>query len=289
MDTRALKYFIAVAEELSFSRAAARLYVSQPSLSRQIQRLENDLRTPLFQRTSRDVRLTPAGQALLPAAKDLIEQWTDAFRQARVTAAAHDRVLRIGFQATGAGKLGTRARALFEERHPGVSVEPRSFDWAGEVAALREGLVDVAYVWLPADTRGLTCTVIATEPRVLGLHSGHPLASRKSLTIMEIADVPLVWTRKAPRFWVDWWAVNPRPDGSEPRWGPENDNPEEQLEHVAAGVAGAIAPRSMAWYYARPDITWVPLTDVEPLRIALAWPERGASDLVPPSPPSSAN
>jgi DNA-binding transcriptional LysR family regulator len=80
-----------------------------------------------------------------------------------------------------------------------------------------------------------------------------------------------MWTDKAPREWVDWWAVNPRPDGSEPLWGPQNDNVEEMLEQVAAGAAVCFAPASMAAYYARPDLAWVPLADAEPLRVALAW------------------
>jgi DNA-binding transcriptional LysR family regulator len=78
----------------------------------------------------------------------------------------------------------------------------------------------------------------------------------------------------------DWWAVNPRPDGSEPRWGPENDNVEEMLEQVADGSAYAIVPASMTEYYARPDLVWIPITDIDPLRIALAWRERDGSPLV---------
>ena len=89
-----------------------------------------------------------------------------------------------------------------------------------------------------------------------------------------------MWTRRAPRYWVDWWAVNPRPDGREPRWGPENENVEEMLEQVADGSAYCIVPASMTAFYGRPDLCWVPITDVDPLRIALAWRERDASPLI---------
>jgi DNA-binding transcriptional LysR family regulator len=92
---------------------------------------------------------------------------------------------------------------------------------------------------------------------------------------MDVKDEPLMWTERAPREWVDWWAVNPRPDGSAPRWGPTNDNVEEMLEQVAEGTAICFAPSSMALYYARPGLVWVPLTDVEPLRVALAWADGG--------------
>jgi DNA-binding transcriptional LysR family regulator len=89
-----------------------------------------------------------------------------------------------------------------------------------------------------------------------------------------------MWTRRAPRYWVDWWAVNPRPGGVEPVWGPENDNVEEMLERVAQGDAMCIGPASMARFYARPDLRWVPIEDIDPLRIALAWPERGGGPQV---------
>jgi DNA-binding transcriptional LysR family regulator len=113
--------------------------------------------------------------------------------------------------------------------------------------------------------------VVHTEPRVAGLPVGHRLAGRPGISVLEVNDEPLMWTERAPRAWVDWWAVNPRPDGSAPNWGPTNDNVEEMLEQVAEGVAICFAPASMARYYARPDLAWVPLTDVDPLRVALAW------------------
>jgi DNA-binding transcriptional LysR family regulator len=100
---------------------------------------------------------------------------------------------------------------------------------------------------------------------------------------MDLKDEPILWTSRAPRHWVDWWAVNPvnpRPDGSEPIWGPENENVEEMLEQVAEGAAICITPRSMATHYARPDLAWVPIADIEPLRIALCWRRGDDSALV---------
>lgn len=279
VDTRVLRYFVAVAEQLSFTRAAERLFVSQPALSRQIRQLETDLRITLFERTSREVRLTRAGESLLPLARGIVADWQAAQRVARGVAAVESRVLRIGFEATGAGPLTTKARTAFAARHPDVTVEPKRFDWGGEVAALRDGLVDVAFLWLPADTTGLHTEIVAVEQRLVGLAAGHPLAERDSVSILDLRDEPLMWTRKAPRYWVDWWAVNPRPDGSEPVWGPENDNVEEMLEHVAANVAICIGPQSMATYYARPDLVWRPITDVPPLRIAFAWPAASTNPL----------
>lgn len=129
-------------------------------------------------------------------------------------------------------------------------------------------------MWLPADSTGLVMEPVAEEPRFAGLSVDHPLASRS-----EIAE-PIMWTRRAHRFWVDWWAVNPRPDGSQPTWGYENDNVEEMLEH-AAGAGYCIVPRSMTEFYRHPDLAWVPIIDIEPLRIALAWRAGESSPLVP--------
>lgn len=280
VDTRVLRYFVAVAERLSFTRAARELFVSQPALSRQIRQLEEELGVPLFVRTGRDIQLTRAGAALLPAARRLVLDWREAVRSARSAAAAEAAVLRVGFVATVGGGLARRARAVFAGEHPGVVVEPKRFDWGGEAEALRQGLANVAFLWLPTDTSGLRLRVVATEPRWVALARDHPLAARDAVGIADLAGEPLAWTRRAGREWVDWWAVNPRPDGSAPLWGPENDNVEEMLEHVAAGSAVCIAAESMASYYAHPELAWRPVVDIEPLRVAVAWAEADANPLV---------
>jgi DNA-binding transcriptional LysR family regulator len=280
MELRQLRYLVVIADQGNLGRAAARLYVSQPALSYALRNLETELGVRLFDRHSGGVTATSAG-------RDVVAEAQRTLRHAeRVTAAAerHRRgetgVLRVGFEASGAGELTTRARAEFARRHPGVQVTPKRFDWSQEAAALRDGRVDIAFVWLPADLTGLHAEVVHTEPRVVGLPTGHPLAGRPGISILEVNDEPLMWTERAPRDWVDWWAVNPRPDGSSPRWGPTNDNVEEMLEQVADGAAICFAPASMAQYYARPDLSWVPLTDVEPLRVALAWTDGADNPLV---------
>ena len=281
VDTRVLRYFVAVAEHLSFTQAAKALFVSQPSLSRQIRQLEDRLGAQLFVRTRTEVRLTRTGEVLLAAARRHLAEWEQTTRIVRTTAAAEGNVLRVGFVATGGGSLGRRARAAFLARNPHATVEPKRFDWGGEAEALRQGLVDVAFLWLPADTTGLHTAVVAEEPRMVAMSASHRLAARSSLTIDDLGDEPILWTRKAPAAWVDWWAVNPRPDGSAPVWGPENDNVEEMLEQAATTGAICMGPASMAAYYAHPELIWRPITGVEPLRIAVAWPQTTANPLVP--------
>ncbi|MFD1148522.1 LysR family transcriptional regulator [Saccharothrix hoggarensis] len=280
VDTRVLRYFVAVADRLSFTRAARDLYVSQPVLSRQVRRLEEDLGVELFVRTGRDIRLTAAGGRMLPLARQALDHWQETVRVVRSAAAAEANVLRVGFVASGGGTVARRARAAFAEERPEVTIEPKRFDWGGEPDALRQGLADVAFVWLPADTDGLRSRIVATERRYVALAREHPLTARPEVGIGDLRDEPLMWTRKAPKAWVDWWAVSPRPDGREPVWGPENDNVEEMLEHVATGAAVCIGPESMATYYAHPDLAWRPITDIEPLRVAVAWVPDNANPVV---------
>jgi len=279
-EIRQLRYFLAAAERGSVSQAAVDLHLSQSALSEAVRKLEVELGVELLARSSRGVALTPAGAVLVGEARAAIERFDAALAAVREAAAGQTGHLRVGFEAAGAGRLSTRSRARFLARFPHVRVEPRRYDWGGEVAGLREGECDVAFVWLPADLTGLKSELVASEPRFAGVATDHALAGRSALSVNELTDEPIMWTRRAPRYWVDWWAVNPRPDGREPRWGPENENVEEMLEQVADGSAYCIVPASMTEFYARPDLVWVPLSDVDPLRIAVAWRERDTSPLV---------
>jgi DNA-binding transcriptional LysR family regulator len=264
-----LRYLVAVAEERHFGRAAARLFISQPSLSYAIKTLERELGVQLLDRSPRGVTVTEAGS-------DVVAQARRTVRAAdKVTSAAEDHRrgqtgrLRIGFEATGAGELGTLARQRFTERFPRVRVDLQRFDWGGEADAVRRGEVDLAWVWLPCDETGLHLEVVATEPRFVGVSDRHRLADRDVVSIDDLAGEPLMRTALAPQFWVDWWAVNPRPDGSAVVWGPGNHSVEECFEQVADGVAACICPASMVAFYRRPDLAWIPITDIDPLRIAL--------------------
>jgi DNA-binding transcriptional LysR family regulator len=280
VELRQLRYLVAIDDAGHVGRAAEALYVSQPALSYALRNLEAELGIQLFGRHARGVTPTEAGREVIAEARATVTAAD------RVTAVAERYrrgmagLLRVGFEATGAGSLTTRSRAEFARRYPGVRVEPKRFDWGQEAAGLRDGSVDVAFVWLPNDLTGLHSEIVHTESRVVALPTGHRLAAHAGVSVLQVRDEPLMWTERAPRQWVDWWAVNPRPDGSSPRWGPTNDNVEEMLEQVAAGAAVCFAPASMASYYARPDLAWVPLTDVPPLRVALAWPQGEGSALV---------
>src|SRR4051794_11034214 len=210
-DIRQLRYFVAVTEHGSVSAAATELHLSQSALSEALRKLELELGVELLARGSRGVSPTAAGEALLPAAQTAIVAFDAALDAARGQTGR----LRVGFEAAGAGRLSTQSRARLIARFPHVRVEPRRYDWGGEVAALRDGECDVAFVWLPADLTGLKSEHVATEPRLVGLACEHRLAQRDAIGVDELNAEPIMWTRKAPRYWVDWWAGNPRPGGSD--------------------------------------------------------------------------
>jgi DNA-binding transcriptional LysR family regulator len=276
LDLRRLRYFVAVAEELHFGRAAQRLYLAQPVLSRHVQKLESELGVELLRRTSRQVELTPAGERLLEEARQLLAAADAASRRMRgvATAPAH---LTIGFFV---GDTFTPAVRTFLGRRPEAELSFLRLYWHDQVDVLHDGRVDVAFVHLPVDEAGLELIPVRAEPRVAVLAADHPLAGRAEIGIAELADDPVIRQAGADPSWEAFHNVDPRPDGRHPRPGPEVHNIEEKLEQVAAGPAISFVPSSAAAMYGRPDVVYVPVADIPPIQICLAWPTGGRSSLV---------
>ena len=210
LDLRKLRYFVAVAEELHFGRAAERLYLAQPVLSRQIQKLEQELGVTLFERTSRNVALTSAGRQLVDEARPLLAAGDAARRRVRQAAEARP-TLTVGF-FTGDTTV-TRSIRLFRDRRPDVTTQVRRIYWSDQAQVLLDGAADVAFVHLPIDERGLELVPLYAEERVALLAADHPLARKKSLSITQLADDPVVLHRGASDAWEAFHNQNPRPDG----------------------------------------------------------------------------
>jgi len=274
IDTRLLRCFVAVAEERGFTKAAHRLFESQPTVTRQIQRLEELVRTPLFTRAGGAVRLTPAGTALLPSAQRVVEEWAAALSATRAAVADTARTLRVGYAVTGAGAVMAAAQAAFGVRHPGVVVTPKRLPWGAETRALAAGEADLAYVWLPADTTGCHTQIVDRQPLLVGLPTAHPLAGRAELRTAELGAVPARAVCAAAGGRLRWWPAGQRPVGPV-------DDVDELLDCVAAGVAVCVAPVSVAARCPRPTVIWLPLRDAEPLRVALAWRSGRRNPLLP--------
>ena len=276
LDLRRLRYFVAVAEELHFGRAAERLYIAQPVLSRQIRKLEREVGADLLTRSSRNVALTPAGERVLDEARSLLA--ASEVTRRRIGEIARDRAeLRIGFFV---GDEFTSAHEAFVALHPDVEVNLVRIYWDNQIDVLLSGRVDVAFVHLPVDDEGLKLMPVRSEPRVAVLPVGHRAADEEEISITELADDPVVIQRGASPGWQAFHNVDPRPDGRRPRPGPEAGNLEEKLQHVAAGRAISFVPASVAAAFSQLGIVYVPVTDIPPITISLAWSSGATSPLI---------
>lgn len=181
VELRTLRYFVAVAEELHFGRAATRLHMSQPPLSRAIKRLETEVGAPLFVRSPAGVTLTTVGTVLLDEARSLLHH-ADRLR-ARVSAAAGTTTLTIGILGDSTDPAVTRLAAAYRRRHPGIDIRIRDTDLTDPTCGLHAGLVDVALTRAPFDETALTVRALRSDPVGVVLRADDPLARRDGLRL----------------------------------------------------------------------------------------------------------
>ncbi|UOZ03489.1 LysR family transcriptional regulator [Amycolatopsis sp. WQ 127309] len=273
VDLRRLRYFVAVAEELHFGRAADRLHIAQPVLSRQIRVLEGELRAELFSRDRRGTALTPAGEQLLADAGDLLVSAESLVRRVRATAEGAHR-LTIGFMP---GITLTPVVRLLRARHPGLDVRMLRTGWHDQVEVLRDGRADVGAVRLPIDRTGLAVVPLYAEPRVAVVASGHRLAGKDSVRVADLAEDHLLQDPDAVPEWRD-VALELR--AGTHRAVPVIHSVEEKLELVAGGEGIAVIPASTADFYTRPGVEVLPVEDLGPNQVAAAWPAARGTVLV---------
>jgi DNA-binding transcriptional LysR family regulator len=273
LDLRLVRYFTVVADHRHFGRAAADLLIAQPSLSRQIRRLEQQLGARLLDRTPQGTQLTEAGEAFLPRAKALLRSAAQAGAAAR--AAARPSRITIGYTVS---IIVTPAVLDLRRRHPDADVHTLHLAWNEPREALLGRRVDAAVTRLPIRTDGLHVTILYDEPRLLLVPLDHRLAGKESVTLDDIADEPI--PRMPDPAWNAYWRIDPRPDGSPAPDGPFVGAVEDKLEVIAAGQAVAIIPAGVRTASPRPDLTTVPLHDVEPSHVVLATRADDRSRLV---------
>jgi DNA-binding transcriptional LysR family regulator len=262
LDLRLVRYFAVVAEHRHFGRAAEALHVAQPSLSRQVRRLEQQVGARLLDRSPRGTRLTEAGGAFLPAARALLRSAEQAAAAAR--AAALPTRVAIGFTTN---MIVTPAVRELRHLHPDADVRTVQVPWHEPHTALLDGRANAVVARLPFPTDGLDVQVLYDEPRAVLVPLDHRLAGKESVTLDDIADEPL--PRVVDQAWNAFWRVDPRPDGSRAPDGPLVHAYGEKLELVAAGEAITIVPASSSTTF-RHDLAEIPLRGVEPVHVVLA-------------------
>jgi DNA-binding transcriptional LysR family regulator len=271
MQLRHLRYFVAVAEELHFGRAAERLHVSQPPLSLQIRQLEEEVNVRLFERTKRWVRLTDAGQQFLPHARELLARVEHAVAATRQTSATQARFT-VGCTVWADFFDAPRLIHRFAVREPAVPVELRTMDTAQQVRALKGGTLDMALLCpSPADAE-IETEPFGTLPLMLAMPPGHRLAARPHIRPKDLAaEAHVALSRDvALDYWSivnDYWrhvgmAVKPRL---------EADQPSALLDLIAGGVGVALVPAPIPGLD-MPQAVWRPLVPAPPvLKVSLAW------------------
>jgi len=269
---RALRYFATAAEELHFTRAAEHLFVSQPGLSKQIRRLEQDLRLDLFERGGHSITLTAAGQALLPHVQTLLKNWDHAQRAASDAAARAASVLRIGMQTSVGRGLLPAITKRFKQRRPGWRINLTQVAWDDPTCGLGDGAVDVAIVWLPLpDVTDLRTHVIAVEHLVLAVSTAHRLADRHQLSFTDVIDESFVALPEEAGALRDHWLATDHRGGNPPVIGAIARNPDEAFEAVSNCQGVVLVAEGNAAIYQREDIVTIPVTDLPPSELALAW------------------
>ncbi|MFI6941335.1 LysR family transcriptional regulator [Streptomyces sp. NPDC050418] len=270
---RDLRYFVTVAEELHFTRAAERLYVSQPALSKQIRALERQLGAPLFERDRHGVRLTGVGEALLPQARQVLAAWEAAVAAVERAKAAARATLVVGMSHSPArGGLRPAIRSRFTAAHPLAEVRMRQVTWDDPTAGLANGSSDIAFVWLPlADPERFRWVVLATEPRQVALPEGHPLAARDRIPFTDLLDEPFLALPREAGDLRDYWLATDERAGRPPRIGAEIASIDETYEALVDGRGVCLVAAGNVPLVARGGVITRPVDGVAPSRFALAW------------------
>ncbi|WP_234536787.1 LysR family transcriptional regulator [Streptomyces shenzhenensis] len=271
VETRELRYFLAVAEELHFGRAAERLGMAQPPLSRAIQQLERRLGVSLLKRNRRGVTLTGAGEVLLHEGRAALDAATAAVRRTRRAGGAdgpggpRSRLV-LAVKAGASHELLHKLLDAYAAEPDAAEIEVLPSSTCEQEEMLRDGRADVALMHKPFNSlAGFDSEELMTEGQIAVLPAGHPLAARKALSLADVSDVPGLPLARWSRHGV-------YPPGP----GPEIRDQTQLAQLIALGRTVAVFPDSArAWLWA--EHTAVPLTDAPPVVTHIAWPAHSRS------------
>ena len=269
LHTRKLRYFLAVADELHFSRAAARVFLTQQALSRHIKELEDELGFALFDRTTRKVSLTAAGETFYEAARRLIGGFDDAVAASRRVDRALTGSLRLGFTPGAALELTAPILNAYREAYPDVEVQMREFPVGDPSAGMASGVTDVSFVRLPQGTQHIETEPLFVDPLVAVVACGHRLATQTSVGVAELVKEQLTLSVTSDEVYKDFWSLRDAPGG--PAHCLAVSSVTEEMALVAAGVAITMTSSAIQSIAPMPGLRYLLVEDWPGSTVALAW------------------
>ena len=269
LELRDLRYFVAVAEELNFTRAAERVHLAQQALSSAIRNLERDLGTRLFTRSTRQVALTTAGEVLLDGARQALDSAAEAIERVERVGAGRSGSLLIGF-STGAGAVPKVRDVIrhFSAGTPDVDIRLVEHDFGDPVAGLADGGSQVAFVFSPLAEDGLASVSVFEDVRHVALPMDHPLADRRELKVADLTGLAWLQVPAPDSTWTRFWFRHPL---GEPHAGAAIRTADEWVSAIESGRGAAFTMPTVMANFPNTRIATRPVTDLEPGGIVLAW------------------
>lgn len=274
IDTRLLRSFAVVCEEGQLTAAASRLFVSQPTLTKQVRQLETQLGVELFQRSRSGMTPTAAGNALAAHATALLSAWDGALRATREAAGRGcPAALRVGFEGSTINLMNRQTVTEFTRLMPGWQVEMRQNNWFDPSSGLAAGEIDLALWHAPQwMAQRYAVAVLGVEERCAVLPAGHRLAGRELIDFTELVDDPFVAIPQESAYWRDYWLAMDERRGRPVRIGAVAHNADEWLAAVACGQGIGFAPQTMSRLAPRSDVVYRPVRGLSPSQVGLYWP-----------------
>ena len=265
METRFLRYFLTVAEELHFRKAAEKLHMSQPPLSQQIMKLEKELGVDLFIRTKRSVSLTQAGKRLQVHARNILSLMESAKKDVQETARGKTGSLSLGYVGPAMDGFLPGLLKRFKKEFPGVDLQLRQMTSRGQISGIRNGVIHAGVVRLFGQTPDhLEALPVHEETYVLAVPDGHGLAQRKKVRIPELSHEPMIFfpRQSQPKLFDAWMGTFAEQDMT-PRITQEAESYQTTTALVSAGLGVAIVPEATA-KIKRPGVAFIPLQGKKP-------------------------
>jgi DNA-binding transcriptional LysR family regulator len=277
MELRHLRYFIAVAEEENVTRAAERLHVSQPPLSRQIHDLEEELGVPLFDRTGKSLQLNAAGKVFLVEARAVLERAAQALQTVQALSEDHQQTIDVGYAPSLSVQILPQILRIFEQTQPLVRVRLHDLSSSEMQQGLRDGSLQAAFLALPRQVqRGdLSYAKLQSHPVCVAMPAHHPLAKKRKISLTELFTHRLIGYNQRDYAEYHQWLETLSPTRKKPTLAEEYDSMTSLITAIESGRGVALVSKSLSCF-SGPRLQYRPLSPApEPFHVAIAWREKG--------------